>query len=833
MALEEYQAKRTFEVTPEPTGGAGSGPLRFVVQKHDASRLHYDFRLEMGGVLKSWAVPKGPSLNPHDKRLAMMTEDHPYDYRTFEGIIPKGNYGAGSVIVWDEGTYEPLGATGDRESDDKLARQGVHQGHLTFILHGHKLNGEFALVKMHGEQAEENAWLLVKAEKDEFAGETDVTAQDRSVVTQRTVAEVAAGAPVQVVALEELAAAPAGPMPEEFAPMLASLAEQPFDQADWLYEIKWDGYRILAEVGTKGVKLHSRGQQDYTREFAPVAEELAGLQIPALIDGEVCVVDDAGRPSFQDLQQYLKTGRGSLVYYAFDLLHFDGHDTSALPLVERKALLRRLLPTGPYVKFSDHVVGQGAALLASARGQGLEGVMAKRAGSAYAFGRRSQDWLKFKVKRRQEAVVVGWTEPRAGRQYFGALVLGIYDDAGKLVYAGHSGSGFRDAELQDLHARLEQLAQATCSIDPEPKTNEPAHWVKPELVAEIEFTEWTEDGSMRHPIFVGLREDKNPREVTRERPAESVAPAAASEDPESDSAVLEVNGHEIQVTHRHKVFFPENGYTKGQLLDYYAEIAPTILPYLCDRPESLHRFPGGIHGQNFYHKDLTDTAPDWAATQVVHSDSEERDLTYILCQDEATLLYLVNLGCVELNPWNSRVGQLERPDWCVIDLDPEDIGFEQVVTVARTVHEVLEEAGVRSYPKTSGATGLHIYIPMGARYSYDQVRDFGHIVGGLVHARLPEITSLERSPSKRQKRVYLDYLQNRRGQTLAAPYSVRPRPGAPVSAPLDWAEVQPGLRPEHFTMMNIQARLASVGDLWAPVIGEGIDLAKALEGLGG
>jgi bifunctional non-homologous end joining protein LigD len=443
--------------------------------------------------------------------------------------------------------------------------------------------------------------------------------------------------------------------------------------------------------------------------------------------------------------------------------------------------------------------------------------------SPYLYGDRSRAWLKFKHKRRQEVVVAGWTEPRAGRQHLGALILGVYQD-GRLVHAGQAGGGFTEAGLKAMLDLLQPLETKSSPIDPPPKTSEKSHWVKPQLVVEVEFTEWTSDGSMRHPVVVGLRDDKPAKEVVRE--------TAATSDPKSgaDEETIKLNGHNVKVTHRHKIYFPEDNITKGDLIDYYRAIAPTILPYLKDRPESMNRFPNGIHGDSFYHKDVND-APDWAETFEVQSDSQEKDINYLVCQNEATLIYMINLGCIELNPWNSTTKHPENPDWCVIDLDPEDIGFESVIETAQAVHKVLVKAKIPSYPKTSGATGIHIYIPMGAQYNYDQVKEFAHIVGTLTHEIVPDITSLERSPAKRQGKVYLDYLQNRRGQTLAQAYSVRPRPGATVSTPLEWDEVKPGLTPQQFTIHNIFDRLKAKGDLWKPVLGKGIDLVKALEKL--
>ncbi len=828
MSLEQYQAKRRFDQTPEPQAGQGSGPLRFVVQKHAASHLHYDFRLEMGSILKSWAVPKGPSLNPHDKRLAMMTEDHPYDYRTFEGIIPEGNYGAGTVMVWDEGTYEPVvwdKKTGvtlhlSRQEQDKAARHSVHAGHLTFILRGQKLNGEFALIKMH--DAEENAWLLVKADKDDAVTTKDVTKQDRSALSGRTLDEIAKGGGAAWTRAPGLSGAPPAPLPDTVAPMLATLAEAPFDDPDWLYEIKWDGYRAIATITPEGVKLRSRRDQDFAAKYPPVTSALQDIRgATAVLDGEIVVLDDQGRSVFEGLQTYADTA-GTLVYYVFDLLYLDGHDLTGLPLTRRKQILRDWLPPSGHVRYSDHVNELGTGFFAAAKQQNLEGIMAKDGRSRYTPGKRSHSWFKIKTHARQEAVIGGYTAPRGSRSGFGALVLGVYDEDGQLHYIGHTGGGFDERSIADTLAKLEPLRQPGSPFAETFKTNAPATWVKPKLVAEVEFREWTDDGHMRQPIFLGLRPDKSPKSVHRE--------TAVTPPPETKPLAASTGTRRAPIHHPDKVFWPDDGITKGELAAYYQAIAPTLLPYLKDRPESLNRFPHGIAGDSFYQKNVED-APDWVRRVTVHSDSENHDVHYVVCDDLDTLLYLVNLGCIELNPWNSRIQHPEHPDWAVIDLDPEDVSFDTVVEVAQMVHQVLESAGIPHYPKTSGATGLHIYIPMDAQYTYDQVKNFAHINCQLVGARLPDVTSLERSPAKRQQRVYLDYLQNRRGQTLAAAYAVRPRPGATVSTPLHWDEVKPGLDPKTFTIHTMPARLQEAGDLWQPVIGPGVDLLKALKHL--
>jgi bifunctional non-homologous end joining protein LigD len=817
MSLAEYRKKRSFRRTPEPTGGKGGrGPLRFVVQKHHASRLHYDFRLELDGTLKSWAVPKGPSLDPADKRLAMMVEDHPLDYRTFEGVIPEGNYGAGRVIVWDQGTYHAPNAA-DRRGTERAVRDGLARGRVSFVLDGEKLRGEFALVKLR--RGAPNAWLLIK-HGDEFATPDDVTAAERSVVSGRTLDDIDAGPPKRVRSgTKSRTPRAAGKRPSRLVrPMLATLVDAPFDRAGWIFEIKWDGYRAIAEVDRGFVRLYSRNHTSFESKFAPVVKGLAGLKRRAVLDGEVVAVDSAGRSRFQLLQNYQKTGQGDLVYVVFDLLELDGRDLRGRPLAERKEQLRKLVNNLPHIRYGDHVEETGAAFFRAAVEQGLEGIIGKDGASPYREGVRSPAWVKIKTRQGQEAVIGGFTAPRGRRVGLGSLVLGVYE-GDDLIYIGHTGGGLDTRGLENLSARLTALETKTCPFRKRPRTNAPVRWVKPQLVCEVVFQEWTDDGRMRQPIFVGLREDKPAREVRREVPAPS-APAAKAV---PDGPVF---------TNLDKVYWPVDGYTKGDLIAYYREVAPVILPYLRDRPMSLHRHPDGITGEGFFQKDVgRRPPPPWVRTVPIRSDSMAGRITYLVCDDEPTLLYLANLGCIELNPWNSRVGSLDRPDWLVIDLDPEAIPFARVIEAAVAVRKELDRAGAECLCKTSGKRGLHVYVPLGARYDTDVARQFAEVVATVVNRRLPRITSLERRPVNRQGRVYLDYLQNRRGQTLAAPYSVRPAPAAPVSTPLRWSEVRRGLDPNRFTMRTMKNRLDRVGDLWAPVRGPGIDLADCLERL--
>ncbi len=858
MSLKLYHQKRRFSETPEPRGGSrvNRGPLRFVVQKHQASRLHYDFRLELNGTLKSWAIPKGPSLNPADKRLAVMVEDHPLDYRTFEGTIPEGNYGAGTVMVWDEGTYAAV-STKDREETERVLSQGLATGRLSFVLNGEKLKGEFALIKL--KRGKGNEWLLMK-KRDAWASDKEATKNDKSVLTGRTMAEIAIDAPARrtptqpssaangSVGSTESAAAKAA-LPRHVKPMLATLVQEPFNRAGWLFEPKWDGYRAIAEVGPDGVSLYSRNHKSFKERFAPLVQALSGLGHQAVLDGEIVVLDEAGRSQFQLLQNYQKTGQGALRYCVFDLLYLDGQDLRDWPLVRRKALLTEVIRSVPRVVLSEHVEEQGIPFFQAAIAHGLEGIMAKDSASPYREGQRTHEWLKVKARRRQEAIIAGFTEPRGSRNDLGALVLGVYDGK-ELVYIGHTGGGFDTQGLAEMRAKLEPLAQRTCPFRHKPKTNNRVHWVKPKIVCEVAFQEWTHDGRMRQPIFIGLREDKSARQVHRED-AETLSQVLGNSDkaapvpkkrmsaPRSSSLTSnrkpltrQVTNPMPALTNLDKVYWPEEGYTKGDLIDYYREIAPVLLPYLKDRPQSLLRHPNGITGKSFFQKDVSrQPPPAWVQTVRIPPESGKADITYLLCQDTASLLYLANLGCIELNPWHSRVGSLDSPDYLVIDLDPEDVAFRQVIQAALAVRKVLDAAGAESLCKTSGKRGLHICVPLHARYDYAQARGFAEIIAQVVHRHLPDATSLVRSPVLRQGRVYLDWLQNGRGKTLAAPYCVRPAPGATVSTPLRWSELKATLDPTRFTIRTALKRVERMGDLWSPVLRRGVDLEHCLKQL--
>jgi bifunctional non-homologous end joining protein LigD len=875
VALKIYREKRRFDETPEPRGKSGQSGhrLRFVVQMHRARRLHYDFRLELDGVLKSWAVPKGPSLNPEDKRLAVMVEDHPLEYRTFEGVIPEGNYGAGTVMVWDQGTYEPLEKP-EGWSDEQALLRDLDKGHLRIKLHGDKLRGSYSLVRT---KTSKN-WLMFKR-SDSFASKEDVTQQNRSAATGRSIDEIRTESPgrgdvwhsnrsestdgaadqasERIPRNKPPEEPPADSMPRRVKPMLATLVEKPFDRPGWLFEVKWDGYRAIAEVEKDKVRLYSRKFQPFENKYRPVVQALAELGHDAVIDGEIVVLDDQGVSQFELLQKYQQSGRGALIYYVFDLLYLDGQDLRKLPLIERKEKLARLVRGFHNVRLSEHVEEKGIAFYEAAKEHGLEGIMAKQDDCKYLQGVRSQCWLKLKIRKQQEAVIGGFTEPRGERAKIGALVIGVYE-GDDLIPIGKSGSGFNDKSLAEVHAKLEPLIQKQCPFKTKPKTDTPATWVKPALVCEIAFQNWTSDGIARMPIFLGLREDRDPKSVVREKPqalaealagAESKAtkkkPAArrggrrGARKTSADKPAVR-NGPPInksplppgRFTNLNKVYWPEDGYTKRDLLVYYHEVAPILVPHLRDRPLSLNRHPDGIHGPNFFQKNVgKQKPPDFIETVVLHSGRSDRDIEWVLCQNEPTLLYVANLGCIEINPFHSRVQSLERPDYLVIDLDPQDVPFAQVVEAAQGVRRLLEKGSAECYCKTSGKRGLHVYVPMGARYDDDQVRQFAELIANLVQRQLPETTSVVRNPAQRRRRVYLDFLQNRKGQTIAAPYSVRPVEGAMVSTPLDWSEVNAQLDPAQFTIRTVPRRLDKVGDLWQPVLGPGIDLRACLAAL--
>jgi len=870
MSLEKYSAKRDFSKTKEPESGKSKDKekLSFVIQKHDASRLHYDFRLEMDGVLKSWAVPKGPSTDPKIKRLAMMVEDHPFDYRNFEGLIPKGEYGGGTVIVWDQGTYEPIEEIKGKKAQEKFLLRQLEAGSLKFKLHGEKLKGEFALVKTHG--MAENSWLLIK-HNDDYASVKDITKEDKSVLSNKTIAQVEKSSDrvwhsnqTDIKALLKNAAKMKFPSPQK--PMLATLVDGPFDDPDWQYEVKWDGYRALAYLNNGKVELLSRNKKSFNDKFYPIYELMKSWKIKAVLDGEVLVLNDKGVSNFGDLQNWRSEADGELVYYVFDLLWYEGKDLRELPLYQRQGILKAILPQqDDRVRLSKVFNASGIDFYAAAERMGLEGIIAKKKDSSYSYNYRSKEWVKIKVHKRQEVVIAGYTRNADTPKAFSSLLLGVFEN-GKLQYVGKVGTGFNDQVQKEMMALFKPLITDKSPFEEIPDVNKPsrfrpdppkakATWLKPELVCEVAFSEVTADGVFRHPSFKGMRIDKKAKEVLRETAApkedilektekivkkeaaerhqEAITPPKNKErktllNPKDETQVRKVCGHELKFTHLSKLYWPEDKVSKRDLFNYYYQVAEYILPYLKDRPMSLNRFPGGIHGKGFYQKDVTNTAPDWAKT-FPYTTSEGEEKEYLVGADEATLLWMASLGCIEMNPWFSRVESPDQPDYCVIDLDPDKNTFDQVIAAALEVKKVLDAIDVPSFCKTSGSTGMHIYIPLGARYTYDQSQMFARIIVNLVHKQIPEYTSLERMVANRKGKMYLDFLQNRPGATIAGPYSLRPKPGATVSMPLDWEEVKPGLKMQDFTIFNAIDRLKVKGDLFKGVLGKGIDLEKAIQ----
>lgn len=868
MSLSTYNRKRDFKRTSEPKSGKATGGEHiFVVQRHHASRLHYDFRLEVNGALKSWAVPKGPSLNPADKRLAMEVEDHPYDYKDFEGEIPPGNYGAGYVYIWDHGTYELLDDKG--KDFDKQAVKEWKSGSLKVVLHGKKLKGEFALVKMKGN--EENTWLLIKHRdkyaKDEYNSEdytpkrvkdklkgtaNNKVAEKRKASPRKKASSAgsdsdkpAAGkktasnsATAKKATPRKTAAASAASkkkpgrerMKSFYKPMLATLVDAPFDREGWIFETKWDGYRAIANVQQGKATLYSRNRLSFDEIYAPVVKSVEKIPHNVVLDGEVVVLAAKGRSDFQALQNYKTTRKGKLTYEVFDLLHLDGHDLQDLSLLERKALLKEIVSqlNDPVVKFSGHTTDKGIKLFEDAVKTGWEGIIAKNGESNYAEGTRSLNWLKIKVLNRQEAIICGYTEPRGSRKQLGALILGVYED-GKLRYVGHCGGGFNHQSLKEMYERLQPYRRDASPFSKKIKTNMPVTWLEPELVCEVKFSEWTGEGIFRQPIFVAMREDKPAKEVKQELPKHlnmatttktkktKAASKKSTQTPATENErTLRLNNQSVALTNQHKIYWPKEKITKGELIDYYLSVADYLLPYLKDRPLSLNRFPNGINGMSFYQKDLdVKTIPSWLKTTPVVAESTGKNVDYLICNNTATLAYMINLGCIEINPWLSRTTKPDHPDYIVIDLDPEDIAFTHVVDTANVVHEILEGYDIESFVKTSGASGMHIYIPTGAKYEYETCRLFAEFIAKEAHAQLPEVTSVIRAKSQRKKKVYIDFLQNSRGQTVAAPYSARPRPGATVSTPLQWKEVNAKLSIGDFHIGNTVNRLKKHGDLWA------------------
>jgi bifunctional non-homologous end joining protein LigD len=838
-SLSTYRAKRSADKSPEPVGTVSTVPGHlFVVHKHAATRLHFDLRLEMAGVLQSWAVPKGPSYDPNDKRLAVKVEDHPLEYGDFEGIIPSGNYGAGGIIVWDRGEWVPL----------EDWREGFEKGKLVFELKGYKLHGKWTLVKI---KKSEKDWLLIK-ERDQYVRQPGDVFVETSVLSGLSVEEVKAGKTPGASlrsALEQVGAERAHVDPHRVGLMLAESSDKAFTRDGWIFELKLDGYRLLASKSHGESLLLSRNGNDYTEVFPEVARAIKALPFDeCIVDGEVVVLDAEGRPSFSRLQQRggLSSGvdikRAAVelpaTFYAFDLISLDGFDLRPLPLIARKKFLMEAMPKLGALRALDHIEREGEAFLHQVDQLHLEGIIAKRADVPYRAG-RTDNWLKIKAERTGDFVIVGFTEPKGGRSSFGALQLADMVD-GTLTYAGRVGTGFNDSLLDELGALLAPIVRpdppcappvGRATEIPETKTTT---WVEPRYVCEVRYREWTPDGVLRHAAFLRMRPDKDPRDCDRQGGVEvegvrQQAPVSEAAPPEPPR---QKHGKKISFSNLNKVYWPAEGYTKGELVEYYRGIWPWMSAYLLNRPLVLTRFPDGIDGKSFYQKDAPEFAPEWIRTHPIWSEDTQRDIKYFVCDDVDSLLYVANLGSIPMHIWNSRIGSLGQPDWCVIDLDPKEAPFSEVIRTAIVFRRICEHIGLPSYVKTTGKTGLHILVPLARQCTFEQSRTLGELLARVALREVGDIATITRHVTKRGDKVYLDYLQNRTGQLIVAPFAVRPLPGATVSMPLRWEEVNETLNPKDYTIKNAVQRLENLGhDPVVQVLDDKPDLTTVLERL--
>ncbi|MBA2689069.1 MAG: DNA ligase D [Gemmatimonadaceae bacterium] len=892
--LAEYRKKRDFSLTREPAGGLApkaQGILRFVIQKHAASHLHFDLRLEMDGVMKSWAVPKGPSLDPSVKRLAMQVEDHPVEYNSFEGTIPQGQYGGGTVLLWDQGTYTSA-ADGDGSDDDKI-RDGYKRGDLKIYFHGKRMHGSYVLVRMkfgrNGSTAEKPQWLFIK-HRDEFAtADIDIVAETTtSVTTGRTMEEIASGKSKVWQSDRTPKAAPAAKIPSSsissrspartasaagLEPMLCTVGTE-IPGEGWTYEPKYDGIRVLAFATSDSVTLITRNGNDKSLQFPEVTSALkklvAKVKRPLVLDGEIVAVNDGKPARFQELQNRMHVKEAAAIdryqasaptaFILFDML-MDGADVVVgEPWFERRALLEKRVGrhVSDRIQITPSTHDKGDAVLAEARANGWEGIIAKKVGSTYQPGVRSRDWLKLKIEFRQEFVVGGYTEPRNSRQHLGALLLG-YFDGGRFIYVGHTGGGFTSKGLGEMYKKLGPLEQKKSPFEEVPRTNEKPHWLRPEIVVEVKFNEFTADGMLRQPIYLGTRDDKNAREVgmekkslqrkraapklpvrktsARARRAVSSVSAGSSKAPKSrdtnalldqltaiekkgGDALLDLpGGDQIQVTNLGKVFFPDTGHTKGDLMRYYVRVAPYILPVMADRPLVLKRFPNGVNGQAFFQQKAAEETPDAIRVGLIHTDGSSTNRRFI-GGSLASLLYLVQLGSISVDPWHSRIQSLEFADYTIIDLDPGPRApFGSVVKVARWAKEVMDDLGLHGSLKTSGSTGLHIYIPLPPDTPNDAATLVAQMIATEVAQAHPKVATIERAVKARgATTVYVDFLQNIIGKTVAGAYSVRARPEPTVSTPIAWDELDDDLDPRNFTIDTVVDRFQKVGDLWNPAM---------------
>ncbi len=885
MPLEEYRRKRDFARTPEPAPAAVPGGApgasrggRYVVQRHRATRLHYDFRLEVDGVLVSWAVPRGPTLDPGQRRMAVHVEDHPIEYFDFEGVIPAKQYGAGDVIVWDWGTWE-----GEAPTLDAVA--AVAAGELKFRLDGQRLKGRFTIVRTSGRRRrgddpaarafEDDAgeqWLLIHKRDEHAVPGWDAEDHPQSVKTGRTNDEVKAArdalwngqAPAPAAGID-LTGAVTAPMPSSIEPMLATLAAKPFSDPDWLFEIKWDGFRVQAVLADRAVRLWTRNLKDGATYFPRLLTPPTWIEAKqAIVDGEVVALDAAGRPDFGLLQERLGDASApGLVFQAFDLLYLDGRSLLNVPLEDRKRLLQSVLRPHPRVRFAAHVIGEGSVFYEAAEAQGLEGIIAKLRRSRYEPGRRSAAWLKLKIRPEQELVVGGWTPGEGNARDLGAVVVGVYED-GRLRFAGKVGSGFDGRTRRLMRERLATLEADVVPFDPPPPRDyrgrwggdlRDVHWVRPEIVIRASLGGWSRDEMVRQAAFKGFEEGRDPSTVTRERPmstasavrnaeaAASVVPAAVPEATSSGAAATEaaaasaeeldalarldkegtwqIGGHELKLTNLDKpIFDGEPPITKRELIGYFARIAPAMLPHLRERPLNLQRFPNGAGAPGFWQKDIPATAPAWLRRwhETGVDGREDRSANDHLIADRvAALAWLGNQASFEIHAWTGRLPEPWQPTFALIDIDPGDLTtWDETLAIARLYRTALGHLGVRGYPKTTGKRGVQVWVPIAPRYTFAETSGWVERISRAVGAIVPDLVSWEWAKGARQGRARLDYTQNASIKTLVAPYAVRPAPGAPVSAPIAWDELDdPDLRPDRWTIRTIVERVAEVGDLFA------------------
>jgi bifunctional non-homologous end joining protein LigD len=837
-ALAEYRRKRDFALTPEPAGERSrrsDARLQFVIQKHAASRLHYDFRLELDGVLKSWAVPKGPSLDPREKRLAVHVEDHPIDYGGFEGVIPKGQYGGGTVLLWDRGTWRP---------EDGSPESAYRKGSLKFTLDGEKLHGKWALVRMGGRAAGEKRenWLLIK-EKDDVArpgsGAAVVDENPLSVESGRDMTKIAAqadrvwdsrsgerspprkaAAPARHRARDPaaLAGARKARMPATLKPQLATLVTSAPQGEEWLHEIKFDGYRILARLSGGDVTLMSRNGLDWTRKFPEIAAALGRLKIAsAVLDGEIVALAENGQSSFARLQQALSAGdTGALVFHCFDLPYLGDRDLARVKLVERKAALRDLLAGGDgIIRYTDHQDARGPEFFQHACSLALEGIVSKQRDAPYVAG-RSRSWLKVKCGNREEFVIIGFSDPGGTRQGFGSLLLGTHESDGTLRYAGRVGTGFDNALLGSLRKKLDALARKDKPVATLPKgtTIRDVHWVAPKLVAEIGFTERTADGVLRHPTFIGLRADKAAREVVRESPVSTAAAASSATDssPAGKDGATTIAG--IRLSKPDKVLYPDAGLTKLDLARYYEAVAEQALPHLTGRPLSLLRCPEGYTGECFFQKHQSGGMPP--SIQRIEIAEKAGTEISLYVKDLAGLIGLVQMGVLEIHPWGSTIARVETPDRLTFDLDPDvGLSWKRVVEGAVELRKLLDSLGLRSFLKTTGGKGLHVVVPVAPRLAWDEAKAFTKQVTERLVAAAPDRYTATLAKKARHGKIFIDYLRNGRGATAVGAYSARARAGATVSTPIAWDELASGTRSDEFTIKTLPKRLAELrADPW-------------------